>query len=134
MIDVFADTSYFIALLSPSDRHHHAARQATSRRTSRLVTTSWVVVEVANAMSRVGLRQLFLNVYDGMITLPQHLIIPADQKWIERGLEYYRQRPDKNWSLTDCISFIVMQELAITEALTADSHFQQAGFRALLLE
>jgi predicted nucleic acid-binding protein len=53
---------------------------------------------------------------------------------IVRGFDLFRSRPDKSWGLTDCISFVIMNEAGITDALTADVHFQQAGFRALLLE
>jgi predicted nucleic acid-binding protein len=60
------------------------------------------------------------------------LIIPPTQQLFDAGFELYRKRPDKNWSLTDCISFTVMQERSITEALTGDHHFEQAGFAALL--
>lgn len=59
-------------------------------------------------------------------------VIPADRSWFERGVDLYRRRPDKEWSLTDCISFVVMEEEEIREALTADAHFEQAGFVALL--
>jgi len=57
-----------------------------------------------------------------------------DTKLFHRGVELFRRRPDKGWPLTDCISFVVMQDHGIDEALTADVHFQQAGFTALLLE
>jgi hypothetical protein len=60
-------------------------------------------------------------------------IIGPDQYWFDAGMELYADRPDKDWSLTDCISFVVMQERGITDALTGDRHFEQAGFRALLL-
>ncbi len=59
-------------------------------------------------------------------------IIGPDISLYERGLELYGQRLDKAWSLTDCISFVVMTERGLTEALTGDNHFEQAGFRALL--
>jgi len=58
--------------------------------------------------------------------------LPASQELFERGLNLYRQRPDKDWSLTDCISFVVMREHGVTKALTADRHFEQAGFAILL--
>jgi uncharacterized protein len=59
-------------------------------------------------------------------------IVPPTQTLFEQGIAYYAARADKDWSLTDCISFIVMAEQQITEALTGDHHFEQAGFRALL--
>lgn len=63
---------------------------------------------------------------------PDVLVVPADASLFRRGVDLYRQRPDKDWSLTDCISFVVMEEQGLTDALTADHHFEQAGFRAIL--
>ena len=60
------------------------------------------------------------------------MIVPASQDVFEQGVELFENRLDKDWSLTDCISFIVMRERGLTEALTGDHHFEQAGFRALL--
>jgi len=61
-------------------------------------------------------------------------IIPVDTDLLRRGLKLYSSRGDKDWGLTDCISFVVMREMGVTDALTADRHFVQAGFRAMLLE
>ena len=61
-------------------------------------------------------------------------IVPISEPLYTQALHLYRQRPDKEWGITDCISFIVMQNRDLTEALTTDEHFQQAGFRALLRE
>lgn len=63
---------------------------------------------------------------------PLITIAPLDMETFDAGVELYRARPDKDWSLTDCISFVVMRERGITEALTGDRHFEQAGFKALL--
>ena len=63
---------------------------------------------------------------------PDALIVPGDDSLWERGRILFAQRPDKQWSLTDCISFVVMQDRGITEALTADHHYEQAGFVGLL--
>ena len=59
-------------------------------------------------------------------------IVPATQALFHRGLERYAARPDKDWTLTDCISFVVMEDEGITDALTGDQHFVQAGFKVLL--
>jgi len=63
---------------------------------------------------------------------PAFRVVRATTELIERGKELYRRRPDKEWPLTDCISFVVMQDEGLTEALTGDHHFEQAGFKALL--
>jgi predicted nucleic acid-binding protein len=60
------------------------------------------------------------------------MIVPPETKLFDQGIEFYQCRPDKAWSLTDCLSFVVMTDLGISEALTGDHHFEQAGFRALL--
>ena len=65
---------------------------------------------------------------------PSVEVVPLSEVLFDKGFELYRQRPDKEWGLTDCVSFVLMQERGITDALTADTHFRQAGFRALLSE
>ena len=77
-------------------------------------------------------RTLFLELEREIRLDEQSSVIPASRALQDRGLELYRQRPDKDWSLTDCISFVVMQDHDITDALTADRHFEQAGFVPLL--
>jgi predicted nucleic acid-binding protein len=64
---------------------------------------------------------------------PKVMILPSDNQLFQKGVHLYASRPDKEWSLTDCISFVVMTQQRLTEALTGDRHFEQAGFRALLL-
>lgn len=128
----FADAFYFLALLNQSDAAHTAAlRWATAGRGS-LVTTAWVLTEVADAMAAPINRPLFLRLIEGFRILRTVEVVPAEPERFDRGLDLYSRRPDKGWSLTDCISFVVMTELGLTEALTGDHHFEQAGFRALL--
>src|SRR5205807_2193862 len=123
MNEVFGDTFYFIALLSPSDRAHGRARNATNGH-GRIVTTIWVLTEVANALAKRAMRQGFLNMLDALESNPTAVIVGHDEPLYDNGIELYRERPDKDWSLTDCISFVVMQERAITDALTGDHHFE----------
>ena len=99
---------------------------------TRVVVTDYVFVELGNffAESRYrGRVPAFVRQLRGDPTVE---VIPASQSLLDKGLEPYEQRPDKEWSLTDCISFVVMREHGLTEALTSDHHFEQAGFRALL--
>jgi predicted nucleic acid-binding protein len=91
-----------------------------------------VLLEVADAMAGAASRQAFLSLLKIVRADPKATVIPADRKYFDMGVALYAQRKDKDWSLTDCISFVMMQELDITEALTADHHFEQAGFVALL--
>jgi predicted nucleic acid-binding protein len=134
MSAVFADTSYYIALISPRDSQHAVAQRVTAQFSGQIVTTGWVVFEQANNCARRQNRELFLEMHDALRQDPRVRIVPVGQEALERGLDLYRQRGDKDWSLTDCISFLVMNERGIREALTADRHFQQAGFRVPMLE
>jgi predicted nucleic acid-binding protein len=77
-------------------------------------------------------RALFCELYQDLAKERRVTIVPAAQDLFEQGIELFAKRPDKEWSLTDCISFIVMQEYELTDAVTADHHFEQAGFRILL--
>jgi uncharacterized protein len=61
-------------------------------------------------------------------------VIDTTNKWFAKGFIHFRSRLDKDWGLTDCVSFVLMKEYGLTDALSADRHFVQAGFRALLLE
>lgn len=129
---VFADTFYFIALSNPSDGYHAAAVRAAESLTSRLLTTHYVLIEVADALSAPRFRADVAQFLRQFALDPGTEIIGPDVPLYERGLDLYAQRLDKAWSLTDCISFVVMTERGLTEALTGDNHFEQAGFRALL--
>jgi len=130
--DVFADTFYFLSLLGPTDESHHKAIAATVGRTGRLVTTAWVVTELANALHRTSDRPAFLNTFAALRADDGVVLVPPDQALFDAGVDLYSHRSDKEWSLTDCISFVVMRERGIDEALTGDHHFEQAGFVALL--
>ena len=133
MTPVFADTSFLLALTNRRDTYHSAARALAAKLQSPMVTTSWVLVELANALSKTSLRLQFSSSLERLKSHPRVEIVPADNDWFERGVQLYAARPDKEWSLTDCISFQVMTEKGLTDALTADHHFLQAGFNALLL-
>ncbi|HYV03803.1 MAG TPA: hypothetical protein VFB82_04420 [Blastocatellia bacterium] len=132
MRTLFADTFYYIALLSPTDAAHTRAVEFTRTYNELMVTTAWIITELADGMAGASTRQAFTNFYDSVRVDPQVSLIRPEQYYFDEGLELYRTRPDKDWSLTDCISFVVMQRLGITEALTGDHHFEQAGFKALL--
>ena len=132
MKELFADTFYFIALLSPTDRAHERARTITSSQQSKLVTTLWVLTELANSLAKRDTRTGFLNTLAALESDPMVTINGHEQQLYEGGIELYRNRPDKDWSLIDCISFVVMEKRKMTDALTGDHHFEQAGFKALL--
>ena len=133
MNEVFADAFYYIALLNPADQFHAAAVEATKTLTQRLVTTGWCLMEVADALSAPVVRPRTHQFLERIAVDPNTTVIADFDRWFERGMKLYGARPDKSWPLTDCISFEVMKERAISAALTGDHHFVQAGFRALLL-
>jgi uncharacterized protein len=130
---VFADTFYFLALLNADDVAHLRATEAARNLSGQVVTTSWVLAELANSLSKFPASRLqFLQTFDKMQKNSKMLLLPPSSKQLLAGIDFFRARPDKEWSLTDCISFIVMKERRIKEALTGDHHFEQAGFIALL--
>jgi predicted nucleic acid-binding protein len=97
-----------------------------------LVTTPWVLVEVADGLAGSPDRGKFDELLHFLRSHKHVTVAPLDQQVFDQGVELYTRRPDKDWSLTDCISFVVMREHGITDALTGDHHFEQAGFNILL--
>jgi len=129
---VFADSYFFFAMLNPRDGAHAKAVEFGRSHHGPLATTAWVLTEVADGLAATPRRQVFRRVLQDLEANKGNLIVPADMETFEKGVELYHARPDKQWSLTDCISFVVMSEEHITEALTGDHHFEQAGFTVLL--
>ncbi len=129
---VFADAFYFVALINRADQHHARVAAAAGRLTAPIVTTEWVLAEFADALCASASRRLVPSIIRDLEQDPNVKIIPADSATFHRALALYGERPDKDWSLTDCASFVVMQEQGLVEALTGDRHFEQAGFTALL--
>ena len=128
---VFADTFYYIALLNANDSSHETIVAATHELKSKTVTTAWVLLELANALSAQRHRETFAKFLNRLRENPNVIIYEADRELFDLGVALYRDRSDKEWSLTDCISFQVMTREGITEALTGDHHFTQAGFSIL---
>jgi uncharacterized protein len=130
---VFADSHYYIAFSNPRDRAHaKASKILLSLRIQKVVTTAWVLTELADACAEPVNRRRCGEFIDGLYDRRDVEIVPPTDALFRRGLQLYNNRPDKEWSLTDCISFVVMKERRIKEALTGDHHFEQAGFVALL--
>lgn len=133
MRSTFADTSFFVAVLNQRDNLHQKALSLAGDPALQVVTTQWVFAELANWFAAGPARVRVRTYIDTLSRQPRMTIEPATESAFTGGLSLYHDRPDKSWSLTDCISFQTMREYALTEALTADTHFEQAGFRALLL-
>lgn len=129
---LFADTFFFLALLNGKDQAHLKAKNACAKPGQRLVTTAWVINEVADGLARVANRSGVIEFLHALQADPDVEIIIPSRELFEAGLELYSRHSDKAWSLTDCISFVAMKEERISEALTDDKHFEQAGFKTLL--
>jgi hypothetical protein len=130
---VFADTWFYLALFNARDAHHRRAVEFAAGFTGAVVTTQWVLTEVADAFAGTPQRRELRGKFGLLAGDAGTQIVGASPELFERGLALYEARPDKEWSLTDCISFVVMAEEGLTDALTGDRHFEQAGFKALLV-
>jgi predicted nucleic acid-binding protein len=131
MTPAFADSFYFIAILNASDASHQRAEEFATDTSIQIITTDFVLLEVLDAFCATG-REQAQELVNALRSEQRCSVIPADRKLFDKGLALYRNRSDKDWSLTDCVSFVVMKERRIRGALTADKHFTQAGFKALL--
>ena len=131
---VFADTSYWIALVNPRDQLHAKAVSVTQQLFSvRILTSEMVLTEVLNSFSDSGpLRRAVGSMVERLQSNRDVIIVPQTSQQFENALRRYKQAADKSWSLTDCASFEVMAGEQIQAALTHDQHFAQAGFEALL--
>ena len=135
MTVVFADAGYWIALLHTSDRLHVRARSvAAGLGAATIVTTQMVLVEVLDHFAGTGERRqsLAVQMVRDLEARPDVEIVPQTDAQFRAAAERYAARPDQRWSLTDCASFLVMEERNIIEALAYDRDFEQAGFTALL--
>jgi len=137
MRSVFADANYWIALLNPHDElHQKAIRLSSEIVPARFITTEMVLTEVLNFFSCRGevFRAGSCRAIRRMRENPNVTVIPQTSEQFSESLSYYESHGDREWGATDCASFMVMRECGLTEALTNDQHFQQAGFMALLRE
>ena len=131
---VFVDTVYWLALLNRNDSWHARAVEWSTRINEPLLTTEAVLTEAADALCRADRRHWAIEMIGSVRRDRAVTCVPTTAKLFADGFVLYSTRPDKDWSLTDCISFVVMGQRRVDRALTADTHFPQAGFRALLRE
>ena len=135
MEKVFVDTAAWLALLNKDDELHAHARQVMKtlrHQRVALLTTEFVLLEVADALSAPVHRGRTVGFINGLRQLPLLSILPASQNLWMAGWKLYGARPDQDWSLTDCISFAVMTQERLTRCFTSDHNFEQAGFVKLL--
>jgi predicted nucleic acid-binding protein len=129
----FLDTAYVLALLNPNDIYHKQAKALlpSMRVAHEVWITEAVLIEIGNALARSN-RSAAVAFINSCYVTPNVKVVSVDSALLRRAIDLYHSRKDKEWGLTDCISFIVMEDQGLTEALTTDEHFQQAGFGALL--
>ena len=136
MTAVFADTFYWVALTNTQDAQHHRARNFSGSLVEvMIVTTQHVLTEYLNYFAGWGphfRRKASINVED-ILSSRSVRVLPLSDELFTAGFKLYYERPDKGYSLTDCISMTAMRQDGIDEVLTNDAHFVQEGFRALYL-
>jgi len=133
---LFVDTSFLLALLNQRDEHHAAAVKVSRRfpECRELWSTEAILLEIGAALRATSQRRIAVRIWDDFHNDRRCHVVPISGLLLKRGMDLFRNRPDKAWSLADCTSFVVMSDHHLAEALTCDQHFVQAGFRALLLE
>src|SRR5262245_36200068 len=108
MRTAFAHSFCFFALVNDTDPAHVKARAFLQTYRGRLLTTGWVLTEVGDGLSRPANRPSFLLTVETLRNEPNATIVPCSDELLQAGIDLYSQRPDKEWSLTDCVSFVVM--------------------------
>ena len=134
MTPTFVDTGYLVALEAADDQHNAAALRywrAFVQTRPQLVTTSFVLDEVATFFNSRGRHAKAVEIGERLLESPSVQLIHVDEDLFAAAWSYFRRRGDKRFSLTDCVSFVVMERLGIAAALAFDAHFAQAGFRTL---
>lgn len=134
---IFLDTAYVYALVSPRDQWHTQAlkwQQKIIAENRPLLTTQFILAEIADGLSAVKFRRQAAQAIRTLETNSLVEIVPVSSELFAETLDFYEKRNDKSWGFTDCSSFVVMTQRGLTDALTVDDDFRQAGFRALLLD
>lgn len=131
---VFADAFFYVAFINQLDEHHDEVMAWARSFDGDIVTTQWVLTEVADAFAESHIRRQIKAGFDSLVEDPATRVIEVSPEYFARGMKLYDERPDKAWSLTDCISLVVMADEGLTEALTRDHHFEQAGFTAVFAD
>jgi uncharacterized protein len=128
----FIDTSYLLALELANDQNHQVAQnhwQQLIASSPTFVTTSYILTETVTYLNSRNYHARALRVGNSLLSSPSIQFIHVDEPLFYAGWSYFQQHQDKTYSLSDCISFVVMQQQGIQIALTFDQHFVQAGFQ-----
>ena len=132
---IFVDTVAWLALVNKSETLHEESRKVRDKlvqQKSKLITTDFVMVEIANSLARLPLRSIACNLIEFIRTSETVELVTITPELLEKGYQLFSSRNDKEWGLTDCTSFVVMESMRMNRAFTADRHFEQAGFSILL--
>lgn len=127
----FADSFALIAWLNPRDQAHAMVAAYLEAFTGQLITTEWILMEVADALSAPESRAKVADFLRAVRAASMFDVVPYSPAAYQAGFDLFAARPDKAWSMTDCISFQIMSDRGLSDALTVDRHFEQAGFRAV---
>ena len=129
---IFVDTLFVVALVNERDQYHQRAIEASARyEGSPMLVTDAVLLEIGNGLAR-NFKRAAIEILEKFIASDDVEIVHLTPRLFEQAFTLYKTHQDKAWGLLDCISFIVMREAGIGQALTHDRHFQQAGFQALI--
>jgi uncharacterized protein len=132
---IFIDTSGWIAVLNRDDEYHASALSLFNEFKNKqfnIVTTDWVLAETGNGLARTGARASFVKSITSLFQSAKSRFIWIQEEILEESLALYAKVDDKQWGLVDCASMVVMRHEGIEDVMSADKHFQQAGFHCLL--
>jgi uncharacterized protein len=132
---VYLDTSGLIALINEDDRHHTKAVDVWNtllQQKTQSLTSSLILIELADGLAKLKYRQLTFQLTNGLAELPTHETVFVDEDIERLGWELYEARDDKEWGMTDCISFELMRIRGVQSVFGLDHHFDQAGFKLML--
>ena len=135
MSAIFVDTVAWIALANTRDSLHKVARATFDRlweANTSFITSEFVLIELGNALSSPEFRLRTASFIESLKLSSAIEVVPSSPDLFDRGLKLFGDRPDKEWGLVDCISFVIMTERRVTEAFTMDRHFEQAGFKRMI--
>jgi len=129
---ILVDTAYVLALVNERDQYHDRAQELADLFEGHdLLITDAVLLEIGNALAR-GFKEQAIEIITYFFESEEVEIFRHSSQIFDKAFALYKKYADKEWSLVDCISFIVMRERGIKQALTFDRHFEQAGFVAIM--
>jgi predicted nucleic acid-binding protein len=125
------DTGFVVALVNENDQYHQKAlKLANQFEGYPTVITDVVLLEIGNSLAK-NFKTQAIEIINHFYSSPEVTIVHLNPVLLKQGLKIYQSYQDKTWGLMDCVSFVVMREMKITDALTFDKHFAQAGFNLL---